>query len=86
MPPSPPSPQPPPHGSGTVPARYDSPVTRAFPDGRLDLDLTEVAGPPEPVLPAVAMDALVDAVVDRIERRVVEELERRGRRQSWGAF
>lgn len=29
---------------------------------------------------------LVDAVVDRIERRVVDELERRGRRQNFGAF
>lgn len=29
---------------------------------------------------------LVNAIVDRIERRVVDELERRGRRQSFGAF
>lgn len=29
---------------------------------------------------------LVDAIVERIERRVVDELERRGRRQSFGAF
>lgn len=29
---------------------------------------------------------LVDAIVDRIERRVVDELERRGRRQNFGAF
>lgn len=29
---------------------------------------------------------VVDAIVDRIERRVVDELERRGRRQSFGAF
>ena len=35
--------------------------------------------------PAV-MDAFVDAVVERIERRVVEELERRGRHQNWRAF
>lgn len=29
---------------------------------------------------------LVDAIVDRIERQVVDELERRGRRHSFGAF
>lgn len=29
---------------------------------------------------------LVDAVVDRIERQVVDELERRGHRHSFGAF
>jgi hypothetical protein len=33
-----------------------------------------------------AMEALVDAVVERIEARVVDELERRGRRQDWGVF
>ncbi|QDH11154.1 hypothetical protein FE634_22080 [Nocardioides dongxiaopingii] len=37
-------------------------------------------------LPGDAMDALVDAVVERIEARVVDELERRGRRQDWGVF
>ncbi len=31
-------------------------------------------------------DRLVDAVVDRIEQRVVDELERRGRRQDWKVF
>jgi hypothetical protein len=28
----------------------------------------------------------VDAIVDRLERQVVDELERRGRRHSFGAF
>jgi hypothetical protein len=32
------------------------------------------------------LDELVDAVVDRIERRVVDELERRGRRHDSGVF
>ncbi len=31
-------------------------------------------------------DRLVDAVVDRIEQRVIDELERRGRRQDWKVF
>lgn len=31
-------------------------------------------------------DRLVDAVVERIEQRVVDELERRGRRQDWKVF
>jgi hypothetical protein len=29
---------------------------------------------------------LVDVIVDRIERRVIDELERRGRRHNLGAF
>ena len=29
---------------------------------------------------------LVDAIVERLERRVVDELERRGRRHNLGAF
>jgi hypothetical protein len=32
------------------------------------------------------LQQLVDVIVDRIERRVVDELERRGRRQRFGAF
>lgn len=36
--------------------------------------------------PDQMMERLVDAVVDKLEQRVVEELERRGRRQSWAAF
>jgi len=31
-------------------------------------------------------DSLVDQVVERIERRVIEELERRGRRNGRGGF
>jgi hypothetical protein len=34
----------------------------------------------------VQLDELVDAVVERIERKVVDELERRGQRRGWGAF
>lgn len=33
--------------------------------------------------PEVMLDRLVDAVVEKIEERVVDELERRGRRQNW---
>jgi hypothetical protein len=35
---------------------------------------------------AERMDALVDRVIERIEERVVDELERRGRRHSRGVF
>jgi hypothetical protein len=35
---------------------------------------------------AERLDALVDRVVERIESRVVDELERRGRRHSRGVF
>ncbi|GAA4755179.1 hypothetical protein GCM10023350_45790 [Nocardioides endophyticus] len=37
-------------------------------------------------LSAAATDSLVDQVVERIERRVIEELERRGRFYGRGGF
>jgi hypothetical protein len=37
-------------------------------------------------LSADATDSLVDKVVERIERRVIEELERRGRFHGRGGF
>jgi len=37
-------------------------------------------------LSAAATDSLVDQVVERIERRVIEELERRGRSHGRGGF
>ena len=37
-------------------------------------------------LSAAATDSLVDKVVERIERRVIEELERRGRSHGRGGF
>ncbi|HTW17548.1 MAG TPA: hypothetical protein VMF51_20640 [Nocardioides sp.] len=40
----------------------------------------------EALQPGGALDALVDAVVERVEQRVIDELERRGRRQDWAAF
>ncbi len=33
-----------------------------------------------------AFETMVDTIVDRVEQRVVDELERRGRRQGWAAF
>ena len=46
----------------------------------LDLDhLPNVAGVSDPLPPGIGFDALVDAVVQRIERKVIEEMERRGR-------
>jgi hypothetical protein len=41
--------------------------------------LPAVSGSPDPLPPGIGFDALVDAVVQRIERKVVEEMERRGR-------
>ena len=35
---------------------------------------------------AERLDALVDRVIERIEERVVDELERRGRRHNRGVF
>jgi len=35
---------------------------------------------------AERLEALVDRVVERIEQRVIDELERRGRRHSRGVF
>jgi len=57
-----------------------SQVYGSWPNG-LDLDdnLPNVAGVSDPLPPGIGFDALVDAVVQRIERKVVEEMERRGR-------
>ncbi len=68
-----------------------------LPSGQSTLRVVSAAGQPpsEPEVPDVAAELLanpsqlhelVDAIVDRIERRVVDELERRGRRQNFGAF
>jgi hypothetical protein len=50
--------------------------------------LTPLAGSDEVSDAVVArhLDVLVDMVVDRIERRVVDELERRGQRHNPGVF
>ena len=40
----------------------------------------------EALQPGGALEGLVDAVVERVEQRVIDELERRGRRQDWAAF
>lgn len=57
--------------SGSGPG--SSPVTTKDPDE-------------DDVSASLTREALVDAVVERIEQRVIDELERRGRRQSWAAF
>jgi hypothetical protein len=46
----------------------------------------EAAPADERGLGADRIDALVDLVVDRIEQRVIDELERRGRRHERGVF
>jgi hypothetical protein len=52
-------------------------------------DLNTRAGRATPVMPRAVsrqLDELVDLVVARIEQRVIDELERRGRRGIPGAF
>lgn len=73
----PPLPAPPSPGHLPVPT---GPAEMAY--GELELD--NVAGPADPHPPNATLDTIVDAVVERIERRVIDELERRGRRQGWG--
>ena len=68
--PAPPPAVPPPPSGG------ESPMPGRLP---LDPDLGMVAGPAEGPPPVAAFDAIVDAVVRRLERRVIDELERRGR-------
>jgi hypothetical protein len=52
---------------------------------QLSAPATPAAALSGPGLSGTALDAVVDAVVERIEQRVVDELERRGRRdgRSW---
>lgn len=47
---------------------------------------TEVRPPVSESLSYTEWDELVDEVVERIERRVIDELDRRGRRFLPGAF
>lgn len=51
---------------------------------------TATEAPPEPEVEMLddprRMERLVNAVVGRIERRVIDELERRGRRHRPGVF
>jgi hypothetical protein len=61
-------------------------VIRRFNDGQdagADVDLTPA---PATRISPRDMEDLVDEVVQRIEQRVVDELERRGRRQRSGGF
>lgn len=69
---------------GNLPARVDQ--SSYDPEGRAGGWDDGDADQAPPVPQAAMLDVLVDAVVDRIEQRVIDELERRGRRQSWGAF
>jgi hypothetical protein len=54
--------------------------------GLAEAAVTPVHGRPEPPPPALDMDEVVERVVRKIEERVVDELERRGRRYGRGAF
>ncbi|WP_244930185.1 hypothetical protein [Nocardioides sp. W7] len=72
-----------PSSPGTVVRRWSapsggSPATTMAGQGPAELD--------DDLQPGGALEALVDAVVERVEQRVIDELERRGRRQDWAAF
>lgn len=69
---------PPPPAPSSLPVPASS-YEVAYNDG----DLGDVAGPADQVLPGVGFNQVVDAVVERIERRVIDELERRGRWNGW---
>lgn len=68
----------------TTPGRHADTIRRSLTTTGADdhdtaADLAgEVDGVPAP--PGISVDDLVDRVVERIEQRVVDELERRGRR------
>jgi hypothetical protein len=74
-------------GSPSVVRRWHDPSGDAG-GGPAASDVTgrEGADVGEAMRPGGALDALVDAVVERVEQRVIDELERRGRRQSWASF
>ena len=68
-------------GSDRLPALREGAALERFtaPEGRGSIAVSAVR-----TVPGTAIDAdLVDAVVERIEQRVIDELERRGRRQTW---
>ena len=49
-------------------------------------DAVDLGAQPDALNSRASFEALVDAVIERIERRVIDELERRGRAQTWSGF
>lgn len=66
--------------------RPSSPALRVVPAGPLSTATDGDADPLEFLDDPKNLDDLVDKVVGRIERRVIDELERRGRRHRPGVF
>jgi len=75
---------PPPPATGSLPVPTSPAQSQLMAGGSAEFGT--IGGQPDQEPPGVAFDSLVDAVVQRIERRVVEELERRGRRTGRGQF
>lgn len=82
------------YGPGSVIRRQMPGVRRAGPDGRDERPGGLVAGPDQhpgrilldQLLEPEIFDELVDRVAERVERRLLEDLERRGERGVPGVF
>lgn len=61
-----------------LPSRGSTPESLSW-SHNPDDGMPVVSGAPDPLPPGIGFDALVDAVVQRIERKVIDEMERRGR-------
>jgi hypothetical protein len=69
----------------SVPNGYDdSPFDRG--DGVVNFPRPDPEPVQPPAVPNEQLERLVDTVVERIEQRVIDELERRGRRHNPGVF
>ena len=65
------------------PASSNRPIRRLYEDQEQGASSGSMS---DQTLSAAATDSLVDKVVERIERRVIEELERRGRSHGRGSY
>ena len=65
------------------PAASSSPIRRQYEEYEQGSDGGSM---PAETMSAATTDRLVDQVVERIERRVIEELERRGRSYGRGGY
>jgi hypothetical protein len=70
--------------SVSAPTGYGSSDHPLYNVGVDEANYADSAGPPG--LPSHEMERLVDKVVEKIEQRVIDELERRGRRHNPGVF
>ncbi|NED93726.1 hypothetical protein G1H11_00165 [Phytoactinopolyspora alkaliphila] len=64
----------------------DDPAAPRYVDGEWDADLPAPTSPGESVLGSDDLESIVERVIERIEQRVLDELERRGRRGMPGVL